>query len=45
MFTAAVTWHGSLYTWGSSAHGQLGTGSLQDSWVPKAPCHSLARPC
>ncbi|CAL1140453.1 unnamed protein product [Cladocopium goreaui] len=35
MFTCAVTWHGALYTWGSGARGQLGTGSLQDSWVPK----------
>ncbi|CAE7643215.1 UVR8 [Symbiodinium sp. CCMP2592] len=36
MFTAAVSWQGALYTWGSGARGQLGTGSLQDSWVPKA---------
>lgn len=35
MFTCAVTWHGALYTWGCGARGQLGTGSLQDSWVPK----------
>ncbi|CAJ1342480.1 unnamed protein product [Effrenium voratum] len=35
MFSCAVTWHGALYTWGSGARGQLGTGSLQDSWVPK----------
>ena len=32
MFTCAVTWHGALYTWGSGARGQLGTGSLQESW-------------
>eukprot|EP00438_Fugacium_kawagutii_P008443 Skav217424 [mRNA] locus=scaffold1729:24412:31718:+ [translate_table: standard] len=32
MFTCAVTWHGALYTWGSGARGQLGTGSLQDRW-------------
>ena len=32
MFSCAVTWHGALYTWGSGARGQLGTGSLQDSW-------------
>lgn len=35
MHSAALTWAGALYAWGSNARGQLGIGSLQDIWTPK----------
>ena len=35
MTTTAVTWGGSLYSWASISKGQLGTGKLQDTGVPK----------
>lgn len=33
-FSAAITWDGSLYTWGENNQGQLGNGTMVDSDSP-----------